>query len=142
MIVYEKNNKLNISFENNVKEQPDIVLGKEDGKTEILVDGSSNSGLPEYDDTMEGSILVLVRQPRVLIEAQTVTFNDGFGDFTHGFDATGFSDNDEAQCTMNGKDCIFVWQGSANRFIYNDGTASWIIYPNGELDIPNNYLVM
>ncbi len=44
MLVYEKNNKLNINFENSIEEQPDIVLGKEDGKTEILVDGQPSGG--------------------------------------------------------------------------------------------------
>lgn len=47
MLVYEKNNKLNISFDNEIKESPDLQIGKSGDKTEILVDGSSNSGLPE-----------------------------------------------------------------------------------------------
>lgn len=39
MLIYEKNNKLNINFENSVVESPNISVGKEDNKTKILVDG-------------------------------------------------------------------------------------------------------
>ena len=39
MLVYEKNNKLNINFDNEVSEQPDLQINKEDGKTSITVDG-------------------------------------------------------------------------------------------------------
>lgn len=39
MIVYEKNNKLNINFENSVTESPNISIGEEDNKTNILIDG-------------------------------------------------------------------------------------------------------
>lgn len=134
MIVYEKNNKLNISFDNEIKENPDLQIGKSGDKTEILVDGSSNSGLPEYDDTMEGFVLTLVTQPRVLIEAQTVAFDHGTGYFTHGFDTAGFVDGEtEALCTMGGTACVFVWQSSSNRFVYNEKTYSWYICPNGEV---------
>lgn len=47
MLVYEKNNKLNINFENSVTESPNISIGEEDNKTKILVDGKSldNSSL-------------------------------------------------------------------------------------------------
>lgn len=46
MIVYEKNNKLNISFDNEIKENPDLQIGKSGDKTEILVDGKKNSSIP------------------------------------------------------------------------------------------------
>jgi hypothetical protein len=39
MIVYEKNNKLNINFENSVTKSPNISIGEEDNKTKILIDG-------------------------------------------------------------------------------------------------------
>lgn len=134
MLIYEKNNKLNISFENEIKENPDLQIGKSGDKTEILIDGSSNSGLPEYDDTMEGAILTLVLQPRVLIEAQTVAFDKGTGHFTHGFDTTGFIDGEtEALCTMGETDCAFVWQGSSNRFVCEDKSYSWLLHPDGEI---------
>lgn len=135
MLVYEKNNKLNISFDNEIKENPDLQIGKSGDKTEILVDGSSNSGLPEYDDTMEGAVLTLVIQPRVLIEAQTVAFDHGTGYFTHGFDTAGFVDgNTEALCTMDGTACVFVWQSSSNRFVYNEKSHVWYFYPDGEIN--------
>lgn len=75
MLVYEKNNKLNISFDNEIKDNPDLQIGKSGDKTEILVDGSSNSGLPEYDDTMEGAVLKLVGVPeeRVVSEIKNVS---------------------------------------------------------------------
>lgn len=79
MLVYEKNNKLNISFDNEIKENPDLQIGKSGDKTEILVDGSSNSGLPEYDDTMEGAVLKLVGVPeeRVVSEIKNVSGQSG-----------------------------------------------------------------
>lgn len=39
MLVYEKNNKLNINFDNEVSENPDLQINKEDGKTQVLIDG-------------------------------------------------------------------------------------------------------
>lgn len=79
MLVYEKNNKLNISFDNEIKENPDLQIGKSGDKTEILVDGSSNSGLPEYDNTMEGFVLKLVGVPeeRVVSEIKNVSGESG-----------------------------------------------------------------
>ena len=44
MLVYEKNNKLNINFDNEVSENSDLQISKEDGKTEVLIDGQSISG--------------------------------------------------------------------------------------------------
>lgn len=44
MLIYEKNNKLNINFDNEVSEQPDLQISKEDGKTEVLVDGQPGGG--------------------------------------------------------------------------------------------------
>ena len=137
MLIYEKNNKLNISFDNEVNENPDLQIGKSGDKTEVLVDGSSNSGLPEYDDTMEGAVLTLVQQPRVLIEAQTVKFKGGTGYFTHGFDTTGFVDGKtEASCTMNGTDCIFIWEDEdGGRFIYDKSSpTSYFIHPDGKIN--------
>ena len=44
MLIYEKDNKLNINFDNEVSEQPDLQISKEDGKTEVLIDGQPGSG--------------------------------------------------------------------------------------------------
>lgn len=44
MIIYEKENKLNVSFENSINETPDIQIGKDGDKTQILVDGQESSG--------------------------------------------------------------------------------------------------
>jgi hypothetical protein len=79
MLIYEKNNKLNISFDNDIKENPDLQIGKSGDKTEILVDGNSNSGLPEYDDTMAGYVLKLVNVPeeRVVSEIKNVSGKSG-----------------------------------------------------------------
>ena len=44
MIVYEKENKLNINFENSVSETPDLQISKEDGKTSVTIDGQSGGG--------------------------------------------------------------------------------------------------
>lgn len=41
MIVYEKNNKLNINFDNEVNENPDLQISKEDGKTQVLIDAKN-----------------------------------------------------------------------------------------------------
>lgn len=44
MLIYEKENRLNINFENSVNETPDIQIGKDGDKTQILVDGQSSGG--------------------------------------------------------------------------------------------------
>jgi hypothetical protein len=44
MLIYEKNNKLNINFDNEISENPDLQIGKEDGKTQVLVDGQESGG--------------------------------------------------------------------------------------------------
>lgn len=44
MLIYEKNNKLNINFDNEISENPDLQIGKEDGKTEVLIDGEPSGG--------------------------------------------------------------------------------------------------
>ncbi len=44
MIIYEKDNKLNINFENNVEEQADLQISKSGDKTEVLIDGQPGSG--------------------------------------------------------------------------------------------------
>ncbi len=48
MLIYEKNNKLNINFDNEVSENPDLQIGKSGDKTEVLIDGQpggSGSGV-------------------------------------------------------------------------------------------------
>lgn len=44
MLIYEKENKLNINFENSVNETPDLQIGKDGDKTQILVDGQESGG--------------------------------------------------------------------------------------------------
>lgn len=44
MLIYEKENKLNINFENSVNETPDVQIGKDGDKTQILVDGQESGG--------------------------------------------------------------------------------------------------
>ena len=44
MIIYEKDNKLNINFENSVEEPPDLQIGKSGDKTQISVNGQSSGG--------------------------------------------------------------------------------------------------
>ena len=44
MIIYEKDNKLNINFENSVEETPDLQISKSGDKTEVLIDGQPGSG--------------------------------------------------------------------------------------------------
>lgn len=44
MLIYEKNNKLNINFDNEVSEQPDLQISKEDGKTSVKIDGQESGG--------------------------------------------------------------------------------------------------
>lgn len=46
MLIYEKDNKLNINFENSMQETPDLQIGKDGDKTEVLIDGSSNPTIP------------------------------------------------------------------------------------------------
>jgi hypothetical protein len=57
MIVYEKNNKLNINFDNEVNENPDLQISKEDGKTQILVDGQESGGVPVVEAGDAGKVL-------------------------------------------------------------------------------------
>lgn len=44
MLIYEKENKLNINFDNEVSEQPDLQISKEDGKTSVKIDGQESGG--------------------------------------------------------------------------------------------------
>lgn len=44
MLIYEKDNKLNINFENSVEETPDLQISKESGKTEVKIDGQQGGG--------------------------------------------------------------------------------------------------
>ena len=44
MLIYEKDNKLNINFDNEVSEQPDLQIGKSGDKTQISVNGQSSGG--------------------------------------------------------------------------------------------------
>jgi hypothetical protein len=55
MIVYEKNNKLNINFNNSIEEVPNIRLGENDNnKTDIEIDGKSlNDSLLTTDSLVE-----------------------------------------------------------------------------------------
>lgn len=46
MLIYEKDNKLNINFENTVDGEPDLQIGKDGDKTEVLIDGQQGGGLP------------------------------------------------------------------------------------------------
>jgi hypothetical protein len=58
MLIYEKDNKLNINFENNVEETPDLQISKESGKTEVLIDGQSGGG-------SGGSFVIRVKETAV-----------------------------------------------------------------------------
>lgn len=55
MVVYEKNNKLNINFNNSIEEVPNIQLGENDNnKTDIEIDGKSlNDSLLTTDSLVE-----------------------------------------------------------------------------------------
>ncbi len=44
MLIYEKENKLNINFDNEVSGQPDLQISKEDGKTSVTIDGQPSGG--------------------------------------------------------------------------------------------------
>ncbi len=44
MVIYEKENKLNINFENSMQGTPDLQISKEDGKTSVTVDGQPGGG--------------------------------------------------------------------------------------------------
>ena len=44
MLIYEKDNKLNINFENSVDGEPDLQIGKDGDKTEVLIDGQPGGG--------------------------------------------------------------------------------------------------
>lgn len=62
MLIYEKDNKLNINFDNEISENPDLQIGKEGGKTEVLVDGQSSGGglfvVHEVTVHTEGEVVV------------------------------------------------------------------------------------
>ena len=44
MIIYEKENKLNINFDNSIEAQPDVQLSKEDGQVNIEAGGQPVGG--------------------------------------------------------------------------------------------------
>jgi hypothetical protein len=79
MLIYEKDNKLNINFENSTEEQPDISIGKENGKTEIMVDGQKDSSLPDISQAEAGYVLKLVNVPeeRVVSELKNLSGKSG-----------------------------------------------------------------
>lgn len=79
MLIYEKDNKLNINFENSTEQQPDISIGKEDGKTEIMVDGQKDSSLPDISQAEAGYVLKLVSIPeeRAVSEIKNVSGQSG-----------------------------------------------------------------
>ena len=58
MLIYEKDNKLNINFENSVEETPDLQISKESGKTEVKIDGQSGGG-------SGGSFVIRVKETAV-----------------------------------------------------------------------------
>lgn len=86
MLVYEKNNKLNINFDNEVSEQPDLQISKEDGKTSVKIDGQESGGgsggtlvvhnidgtldktFAEIKQAMSTSVIILVQPDDVLGE--------------------------------------------------------------------------
>lgn len=44
MLIYEKNNKLNINFDNSTEAEPDVVISKEDGQVNIEAGGQPIGG--------------------------------------------------------------------------------------------------
>lgn len=62
MLMYEKNNKLNINFDNEVSETPDLQISKEDGKTQVLIDDQSVGGgqLPVVSTGDNGKFLCVI----------------------------------------------------------------------------------
>lgn len=63
MIIYEKENKLNISFDNSTEAEPDVVISKEDGQVNIEAGGQPIGGDGgalvvhfEYDSSTDGYI--------------------------------------------------------------------------------------
>lgn len=50
MLIYEKDNKLNINFDNSIEAQPDVQLSKEDGKVNIEAGGEPVGGGNLYLD--------------------------------------------------------------------------------------------
>jgi hypothetical protein len=78
MLIYEKDNKLNINFENSVNESPDLQIGKSGDKTEVLIDGQpgsgSGGGVYYVTFTIENDIEWI---PDKSIEEMAQAFNDG-----------------------------------------------------------------
>lgn len=60
MLMYEKNNKLNLTFDKTVipPDVPDLVISKEDGITKVSIEGESSS-LPPVTDADNGKTLVV-----------------------------------------------------------------------------------
>lgn len=61
MLIYEKDNKLNINFDNEVNENSDLQISKEDGKTQILIDGQESGGIPAIEAGDEGKVITATR---------------------------------------------------------------------------------
>lgn len=62
MLIYEKNNKLNINFDNEISENPDLQIGKDGDKTEVLIDGKESSGgmLVLYPNNIDGNFVAFL----------------------------------------------------------------------------------
>ena len=60
MFMYEKDNKLNLTFDKTVipPDVPDLVISKEDGITKVSIEGESSS-LPSVTDADNGKTLVV-----------------------------------------------------------------------------------
>ena len=100
MLIYEKNNKLNINFDNEVSEQPDLQISKEDGKTSVKIDGQESGGgsggalvihsingtldktFAEIKEAMSTSVIVLVYPDDDIGEVFYLVYarKDTFGD--------------------------------------------------------------
>lgn len=58
MLIYKKNNKLNINFDNEVSEQPDLQISKEDGKTSVKIDGQESGGSVSSVNGKTGAVVL------------------------------------------------------------------------------------
>lgn len=81
MLIYEKENKLNINFDNEVSEQPDLQISKEDGKTEVLIDGQPSGG---SGGMVEPVIVTLTRTSETAGTWSGATWEELTNAFMHG----------------------------------------------------------
>lgn len=145
MLIYENNNKLNINFDNEVSENPDLQIGKEDGKTEVLINGQPVGGgsVLVIDDTNEKVDLTVANPlaPDSTIDIRGIIVNTEMDIGTIVVEAHHSNDSSLVEYTVSPKWTYVTMIGidpslvSENRYTITGSQIAWLFGENLELVI-------